>query len=102
MVRLDPPAGVDSLQRRQPMGTPAPEDRGVLEALAAVLGALRQGKGLGRALAAYDRPRFDQAAAGRARDRADRRHDPGLWQRLPPWARRLARDPRRPGERDLR
>ena len=31
--------------------------------MAAVLGALRQGAGLGRALAAHDRPQPDQAAA---------------------------------------
>jgi len=50
--------------------------------MAVVLGALCQGAGLGRTLAAHDRPQLDQAATGRLRDRANRDHGAGLWRRL--------------------
>ena len=73
-----------------------------LAAMAAVLGALCQGAGLGRTLAAHDRPQPGQAASGRRRDRADRDHDPGLWRRLSPGPGRLARDHRWPRQADLR
>ena len=69
-----------------PLWHPPPEDRGRTAAVAAVLGALCQGAGLGRALAAYDRSQPDQAAAGGIGDRRDRDHDQGPWRGLPPGA----------------
>ena len=74
MVRMGCTSRSRSASAREPAGHPPPEDRGVAAALAAVLGALCQGAGLGRALAAHDRSRLDQAARGRLRDRADRDH----------------------------
>ncbi len=62
-VELDARAGFDPLQRGEPMGDSPAENRGVAETMAAVLGALCQGAGLGRTLAAYDRPQPNQAAS---------------------------------------
>ena len=67
------------LQRQKPLGHSPPEDRGRAAAMAAVLGTLCRRAGLGRTLAAHDRPQPDQAAGGGVRDRADRNHDRRLW-----------------------
>ena len=99
---MDAQTGLDPLQHQKPLAHSPPEDRGVAAALAAVLGALCQGAGLGRALAAHDRSRPDPAARGRLGDRADRDHGAGLRRRLSPGPRRLACDHRWPRQADLR
>src|SRR6476469_6853866 len=101
MGGLESRTDFDPVQRGEPLAGSPPEDRGGVAAMAVVLGALCLGARLGRALAAYDRPRADQTAACGAHDRPDRGHDPGLWQRLPAWTCRLARDHRRAGQADL-
>src|SRR4030088_1047754 len=95
-------ADLDPLQHQKPMGHPPAEDRGVVAAMALVLDTLCQGAGLGRTLAAYDRPQPDQAAKGRLRDRANRDHSAELRWRLSPGSRRLASDHRWPGQAGLR
>ena len=66
------------------------------------LGALRQGAGLGRALAAHDRPRLTKQPAAASEIVQTATMVAGLWRRLSPGPRRLARDHRRPGQADLR
>ena len=60
--RLDEQTGLHPLQHGQPVRHPPPQDRGGTAAMAAAFGALCQGAGLGRTLAAHDRPQPDQAA----------------------------------------
>ena len=66
------PLQLGELVRHRP-----PEDGRGTAPVATVFGALCQGTGLGRALAAHDRPQPDQAARGGVRNRADRDHDRG-------------------------